>query len=215
MSISLSIYDVFSFTIPGFLYLYTFDILLRTLGYPNLRVASIDFAIYWLPIVLLAYLTGQLMDFFSNRFWAQFWYRASGVKRAYEGLLAIKPDDKIQFHPREWSLLLSVIRRQDPSTAEFIDRDMAISVMMRNVSFGLILFGLLNFYMAFPVTFSPVHLLGGIGLGVLSFISLRKADYYNTMFYSLIFLHAIQYGTNLDQILEAVRGKTPKRAKDK
>jgi len=40
MSIVISIYDIFAFTIPGLIYLFVFNELFRVFGYPNFDVVS-------------------------------------------------------------------------------------------------------------------------------------------------------------------------------
>lgn len=215
MSLAVSIYDVFAFTIPGFLYLFTFNELLRILGYSNLDVVNINFSSYWLPIILLAYLTGHLMEFVSLRLWMRLWYRVPEEERAYKKFMTIKPEEKIDFNPGQWDLLFAVIQREDRSTTERIDRIIALRIMLRNVSFGLFIFSLLNLYLSFQSTFSLMHFMEAIGIFALSLVSLRRADYYSILLYTSIFQHAALYGKNLREILNTVRNEKPKQSRSK
>jgi hypothetical protein len=215
MSLAVSIYDVFAFTIPGFLYLFTFNELLRILGYSNLDVVNINFSSYWLPIILFAYLTGHLMEFVSLRLWMRLWYRVPEEERAYKKFLTIKPEEKIDFNPGQWDLLFAVIQREDRSTTERIDRIIALRIMLRNVSFGLFIFSLLNFYLTFQLSFSLPRFMEAIGLFALSLVSLRRADYYTILLYTSIFQHATLYGKNLREVLNAVRNEKPKKSRSK
>jgi hypothetical protein len=215
MSISVSIYDLFAYTIPGFLYLIILNELFRLLGYSYWDLSNLDFSKYWLPITLLAYLTGQMLDFVSHRLWIKFWFRIPSEERAYKIFLTISPEEKIDFNPKQWPLLFSVIRKEDRATAEMIDRNIAISIMLRNISFGLLLLGLLNLYMAFQPIFSLNHLLIALGTIVLSIISLQRSDYFNILFYRTVFNQAILYGKNLQEILSVVRNEKSKNSKPK
>jgi len=205
MSIAVSIYDLFAFTIPGFIYLFTLNDLLKALGFSSLSLATIEFSQYWLLIVLLSYLTGQLMQLVCSRLWIRLWYRTTAEERAYKVFTAIYPEKDVEFDPKQWSLLFTMIRREDRPTAEMNDRNMATSIMLRNVSFGLLLFGLLNIYIAFQFVFSLSHLLVAFIMLLLSYISLRRGDFYRVMFFNNIYQHAMYYGKNLNEIVTSIR----------
>ncbi len=215
MSIAVSVYDALAFTVPGFLYLFVFNELLRTLGYSNLEVGKADFSSYWLPMILLAYVTGQLMDFISLRLWVRLWYRVPDEERAYNKFLTIRADEKVDFNPKQWAILFTVIQREDRPTAEMIDRSIAVRVLLRNISFGLFIFSLLYFYLTFYSTFSPHHLIEAVCLLIFSFVSLQKSDYYNILLYCHMFQHATLYGKNLQEVLNAVRTEKPKKSSSK
>lgn len=205
MSIAVTIYDVFAFTIPGFIYLFTMNEFLKVLRISSLDPLAIDYSKYWLPLLLLSYLTGQLMQFLSYRFWIKFWHKAPAETRAYNEFRTMCPDEKVEFNPKQWPLLSTVIRRIDRATAEMNDKNMALSIMLRNVSFGLLLLGLLNLYMAFLPVFSFQNLLMALCALVFSYVSLRREDYYGVMHYRIIFQHALYYGKNLPEIIATIR----------
>jgi hypothetical protein len=205
MSIAVTIYDVFAFTIPGFIYLFTLNEFLRVLEISNLDSLTIDYSKYWLPLVLLSYLTGQLMQFVSYRLWIKFWHKTSAEIRAYNEFRTMCPEENVEFNPKQWPLLSTVIRRIDRATAEMNDKNMALSIMLRNVSFGLFLFGLLNLYTAFFPIFSLQHLLTAFCMMIFSYFSLKREDYYGVMHYRIIFQHALYYGKNLPEIITAIR----------
>jgi hypothetical protein len=143
------------------------------------------------------------------------WYRVPEEERAYKKFLTIKPEEKIDFNPGQWDLLFAVIQREDRSTTERIDRIIALRIMLRNVSFGLFIFSLLNFYLTFQLSFSLPRFMEAIGLFALSLVSLRRADYYTILLYTSIFQHATLYGKNLREVLNAVRNEKPKKSRSK
>ncbi len=108
-----------------------------------------------------------------------------------------------------------MIQREDLATTERIDRIIALRIMLRNVSFGLCIFGLWNLFLTFQSTFSLPHLFEAIGMFVLSFMSLQRSDYYNVMLYSNVFRHAMLYGKNLREILNVAREEIPKKKRSK
>jgi len=212
MSIAISIYDIFAFTIPGLLYLLVFNEWLRVFGYSNIDTLQINFSSHWVPIILLAYMTGQLLDFVGLRLWVRLWYRVPDEERAYQKFLAVRPDEKTNFKPSQWSMLFTVIQREDRATAERIDRNIAVRILLRNVSFGLLIYSFLQFYLSFSSAFSISNFLAAICLITLSIASLRKSDYYNILLYSNIFQHAALYGKNLQEVLAAVRNKKQRKS---
>lgn len=213
MSITVSIYDFFAYTIPGFLYLYTLSEFLRVLGFSDLNLSTIDFVNYWLPTVILAYISGLLMQFVSYRLWIKLWYRSLAEERAYKLFFAIRPEDDIEFNPEQWPLLFTLIRREDYKTAEIIDKNMATSIMLRNISFGLLLYSILNLYLTFQSVFSLLHLLLAVSMLSFSYISLRRGDYFGMMSYNIVYQHAAYYGKNMNEILATVREAKKSRNK--
>jgi hypothetical protein len=215
MSISVSIYDLFAYTIPGFLYLFLLDELFRLFGSSYWDVSTTDFSKYWLPITLFAYLTGQIMDYVCHRLWTRIWYRVPSDERAYKKFVMVISKDKFDLNPKQWSLLLNMIRKEDHPTGEMLDRFIATSIMLRNISFGLILLALLNLYMAIQPSFSFYHIILMLGIMVFSAIALRRSDYFNLLFYSTIFYQAVLYGKDMQEVLSNVRSEKVKNIKAK
>ncbi len=213
MSIAISIYDIFAFTIPGLLYLFVINEWLRTLNYSNIDLLQLNLVAQWVLLVLLAYLAGQVLDFVGLRLWVRLWYRQPDEERAYKKFLTIRPDEKTNFSPHQWSMLFAVIQREDCATAERIDRNIAIRILLRNASFGLLIYSVLQFYLSFRAAFLLTNFLSAIFLLALSFASLRKSDYYNILLYNSIFQQAALYGKNLQEVMTAVRNQTAKKSR--
>ena len=78
MSINLGIYDLFSFIIPGLLYLYAFNEFSRSIGWKFVDIISwaipgqIPSLIFFIPILIGAYLAGHLLDRVSQIFFNLF-----------------------------------------------------------------------------------------------------------------------------------------------
>jgi hypothetical protein len=213
MSFAISIYDIFAFTVPGLLYLFVINEGLRILNYSKIDLSQLNLVAQWVVIVLLAYIVGQIFDFISLRLWVKLWYRLPDEERAYyKEFRDSRPDNETNFNPKQWSTLFALIQREDHITAERIDRNIAIRGLLRNVSFGLLIYSLLQFYLSFQAAFSLANFLLAICFLVLSFISLQKSEYYNTLLYTNIFQHAALYGKNLEEVMQSIRDTTPKKS---
>ena len=212
MSIALEIYDVFSYTIPGILYLFAFNEGLRLLGQPPVDTSQLKDGPYLILLVLIAYLVGHLFDYISHGIWYRRFYRGDSEERAYSSFMAssgLKPD----FKPKQWSMLLSVIRHNNMEVCNTIDKNKATTIMLRNVSFALFLLTIVLAIYAFIYGFPPVFLLGAITTLVGSLVSLRRGDSFNQEFYRLIYQQPLIYGISLKEMLDSDRSKITKDEK--
>lgn len=209
MSITLGIYDVFSYAIPGILYLYTFNEALRLLRLPNLEITILTEGAYLLVLGMLAYLVGHLFDFISHKVWYRRFYPGKSEERAYKRFKSL-PEVNAEFEPMQWSLLLSVIRHNDMELCNTIDKNKATSIMLRNVSSALFLLTIVFAVSAVIDTFSLIYLLGAIASLVGCIVSLRRSDVFNQWFYMLIFQQSSVYGTNLKEILQSQSNRAGK-----
>ena len=69
MSISLGIYDVFAYVLPGLLYLYFYNEVLKLLHQSYIDINQLKEIGYIFLVGVLAYLVGHLMDFVAHRTW--------------------------------------------------------------------------------------------------------------------------------------------------
>jgi hypothetical protein len=209
VSITLGIYDVFAYTIPGILYLYTFNEGLKLLHLPSVDISLSNNSYDLILLALLSYLVGHLFDYISHRIWYRRFYRGKSDERAYSTFKihsGLKPD----FEPHQWSMLLSVIRHNNMEVCNTIDKNKAISIMLRNISFALFLLTIVFTISAFISGFSLIFLLGAIATLVSSIVSLRRGDNFNQSFYRLIYQQSLLYGTSLKEILDNSRSKITK-----
>ena len=212
MSITLEIYDVFSYAIPGILYVFAFNEGLRLLGLPSLDISQLNNSSYLFLLGLLSYLVGHLFDYISHYTWYRRFYPGKSPERAlssFKNSSGLKPD----FDPHQWSILLSVIRHNNMEVCNTIDKNKAISIMLRNVSFALFLLTIVFAISAFIPVFSPIFLLGAIVTLVGSIVSLRRGDVFNQWFYRLIYQQSLVYGSSLKEVLDNNRSKITKEEK--
>lgn len=210
MSITLGIYDVFSYAIPGLLYLFAFNEGLKVLNATSVDIAQVDNVTYLFLIGLLSYLVGHLFDHISHHIWYRRFYPGKSAERAYSSFLNYS-DLESDFRPRHWPMLLSVIRHNNMEVCNTIDKNKATSIMLRNVSFALFLLTIIFLVSAFSSGFSAGFLITAIGILIGSIVSLRRSDNFNQSFYLLIYQQATVYGSNLQEVINSSKPSTSKR----
>lgn len=212
MSITLGIYDVFSYAIPGMLYLYTFNEGLRLLRLPFITFSDLSSTFYFILLGLLSYLVGHLFDQISHFIWYRRFYPGKSEERALSRLTNFS-GMKLDFDPHEWSVLLSIIRHDNIEVCNAIDKNKATSIMLRNVSFALFLLTIVLVVSAFSSDFSLGYFVSAIATLIASIVALRRSDVFNQWFYMLIYQQSLVYGNSLKQVLNNIRVKITKEEK--
>lgn len=204
MSVSLSLYDVFSNIVPGFIYLFAINELLRTFGRSqvDLLQASSGQVLF---IVLAAFVLGQLCTTFTYEGWYKLFVKQHENKEALEKAVARFPELKINFKPADSGLLLSFIQSHDKAIAERIEGHRANAIMMRNISFGLFLLGLVELARFFVSNYDLPFLAIAILLFIFSRIAIRGASRFYEWFYRDIFRISALYGSTYLEVVRKFR----------
>jgi len=189
--------------------LFTFNEALRLLGLPFIDILQLDNGFHAILLGMLSYLIGHLFDYISHYIWYRRFYPGHSEQRAYSTFTTytgVTPD----FEPRQWSVLMAVLRHSNIEICHTIDKNKATSIMFRNVSFALFLLTLVFAVSTFVPNFSLVFLLGAAGAAIGSFVSLRRGDVFNQWFYMLIYQQSLVYGSNLKEVLDNHRPQPTK-----
>ena len=137
MSLALGIYDVFSYMIPGGLYLFVFIYAagwLKTIQQINVGI--------WQGILFLgvAYITGVLFDPLATKVW---YYRFFALKDLHSAMLKKlkqnNPNLEISFDEKQWAVIMSYVAIRDGGE-DHVERYSTLKIMLRNISFGLLIF---------------------------------------------------------------------------
>ena len=223
MSISLSIYDLFANLLPGLLYLFAINEILKSLGGKYMELNDATFNAGSLLILALGYILGHIFNSFTYRGWYMLLYRyrkeegrerdhaKSDGGKALHSLQKLYPDIKMRFYPRDADLLFNAIQIMNKELADRIEVLRANAIMMRNISFGLFLLAvaeLINFV-------GQGFLFEYLGIGVVclfgSAISLFQTSKYYEWFYKDVFRTSIHYGDSLQAVVNRIRKpSTPK-----
>jgi len=206
MNIRLGLYDVFSRIVPGGLYIAAVAQLLSIMGYVRFDLQTLDnlSLIASIGFVLIAYTLGGAFDKlalllfrlfkkpgFSERSFAEF------KKRHQDRWL-------IDFGDRDWSLLLAFIRTKNLELAGELERHNALSIMLRNVSLGLV-FLAANSLIQFFVSWNSINIFIIIAMLVLSLLTIREAVKYRGWFYDGIYETVLAFRIDLEGAIKPVR----------
>jgi hypothetical protein len=87
MSITIGIYDFFSYTVPGLIYLLVAYLALNLFSPIHIDLSSFSDALLWgglVLLVLLSFLIGHIFDSLSHRLWYRLFYQGGSQERAYD-----------------------------------------------------------------------------------------------------------------------------------
>ena len=219
MSVSLGIYDFFAYMIPGLLYLFACNEFLRAIGWRFLDIGAWMQAgqspniLLAIPLLLVAYLTGHILDPVAYNFYSEFIYGLRHRRKVYDKQLQylkeIYPGLEIQFRPKDWNVLFALIRQRNPETAKFIDKFQADSIMLRNIALGALLLTLV-YMVSFFSNGNWVYLITAFGSLSTSLLAINKSNKFRAWFYKSIYESAIEYGTSLQEVVSHPTVPKPK-----
>jgi hypothetical protein len=145
MSIQIGVYDFFSYTIPGVLYLASAFFFTRIFGvdYGSVDLSSVPTVIvYAVGAALTAYILGIIMDPIVNKTWFRLFqiddFNARIEKNYWSDEYPVRTGFDIQFA----YVLYSLIKKEYPDAKNDIEKFKVNSIMLRNISFGLFLFAI-------------------------------------------------------------------------
>jgi hypothetical protein len=111
---------------------------------------------------------------------------------------------QFDFQDGDWPLLLAFIRLKNLELAGELDRHNALSIMLRNVSLGL-LFLAANSGLQFLISRNPVNIFIALIILGLSMLILREALKFRAWFYDGIYHTILAYRLDLETVIKPVR----------
>lgn len=161
MSIRLSLYDFFSHTIPGVFYLFILGFWLNAFGAISIDLAALgDLSLSVLLILIgIGYIAGVLIDPIAYR-WTRLFYSRNRVaaKKAFDEFRAQHPWALAGLEPSDWAILLQVIKSISHEASDDVERHNVAFIMLRNVSFGLVITAICCVAFFFAVSRNPWNL---------------------------------------------------------
>ncbi len=211
MSIAIEIYDFFSYLIPGTLYLYIFNEILRAAGWKYLDIQNwfkpdqAPDAIMFIPVLVIGYLLGYLISPIAHRLFRkpiyQLWDKRKVYKRALDELKEKYPDLNIEYEAKDWDILFQYIRQRNLDMAHILDKFNAINMMLTNIALGIFLFALLQLTQ-YWLHREGVFLINLLGAVILSGLALYSSNEFRLWFFTGIFISSLEYGGTLKQVIE-------------
>lgn len=212
MSISLSLYDVFSNIVPGLIYLFAIQELMKVFGRSDVDILQMSTSGQILFIILMAFVLGHLFTTFTYEWWYRVFVKISEDKSALEKVKSRFPDLKLEFRPMDSELLFSIIQSHNRNMAEKIEGFRANAIMMRNISFGLFLIGLVELANFFLNRYAIGYLGVAIACFIFSRLALRGATRFYDWFYRDIFRISSIYGSSYLEVVRKFRNEKPEKS---
>jgi hypothetical protein len=223
MSINLGVYDFFAYIIPGLLYLYVFNEFLRSIGFKFVDITTwlqpgqAPNSIFTIPLLILAYIVGQIFDILAFRFYLEFIYRLRHKRKIPDKQLQYlkerNPNLDIRFESKDWTIMFTLLRGRNVEIARIIDKYQVDSIMLRNIAFGLLLLSVIDIGMFFSTglwTWFVVALV----IFLFSLLAINKSNQFRTWFYTAIFEASLEYGRSLKEVTEySIRKNQTQRSK--
>ncbi|MEW6403927.1 MAG: hypothetical protein AB1649_19200 [Chloroflexota bacterium] len=211
MSIRLGIYEVFSRIIPGGFYIAAIVQLLTTLGiiavdWQTISDLSLGASV---AFVVVAYVLGGALDNVSLVFFRLFKRPGLSGRSFREFKEHNKHRWTIDFEDQDWPILLAFIRTKNLDLAGEIDRQNALSIMLRNVGLGLLLM-ITNCVIEFFLSQDWLFVLAAVLLLIVAVLIMREAVKFRKWFYSTILETVLAYRLDLENSIKPVEKKNPR-----
>ena len=199
MNIGLGVYDIFSRIVPGGFYLLVFYQLAVVLGWIKFDLTTFN-EIGIVPsigLIVLAYILGTGMGRVGS-VWHRIFKKRGMSDRVLEKFKEENMDWQFIFKAKDWPILRAYIRLHNPDIANVIDRNNALSIMLRNISLGLVLLAVTE-GIQFVNTMNWIYILLVVLLIFFSYQIAVQARDLQDWFYHGIFQTIIAYRLDLKE----------------
>lgn len=186
MSIRIGIYDIFTHLIGG-------SFLLAFLLYVIQKQTPLPVDIFELSVAQLiilgiaSYVLGFVATPLSSKLWFRFFSRGDLHQQAVEGLRNEIPGMEINLKEMDWYTLIAFIKKHNQDMAQDVEQFNAISIMLRSVSFSLLLFGIVFGYEYLAEKYPIDGLILALICFVLSIVLVQSSVTYRKYFYRSIY----------------------------
>jgi len=211
MSINLGVYDFFAYFIPGTLYLYVFNELLRIAGWKFIDFASwiqpenTPSVVVIIPILICAYIIGHILDPFAHFFCYRLIRRMRGLLPTDEEAVQTEkeryPILNIKFEAKDWPVLMNLLRQRNIETMHTIDKYQADSTMLRNVAFGSLLLAIIQTGGYFS-SHEKMYLINSFVVFLLSVFSYLRSKEFRLWYFLGVYEASLEYGSSVEEVVE-------------
>jgi hypothetical protein len=205
MSFTVGIFDLFSYVVPGILYVFVINEVLKLTGMSQLDLFQIKEASMLALVVVIAYIASMLLARLAKR-WYRLWIRKAMDAEALHYLRTHHPDIRIEFQPEEWAFIFSALKQDYLELSNQLDREKALSQMLQNLSLGFSLLFLLEIFYVFYFH-NASYLLACAGALAASASAMNGSRSFNMWYYREVFEQGLLYGNSLEALLSKVRSK--------
>ncbi len=205
MPISLGIYDFFAFTIPGGITTTAIIYLLLRLG---MKIDLSDVSIVeFILLVAVAYLMGYATDFLARKTLGLVLYKKSVFDSVVEEFNRRNPGYKVLSNKLDWYVSFAFIKKHDFAVAQEIDKLNVQNIMLKNASFGFLLFAVIFAFEFFVNRFNPIYGISSLICLILVFILARESKKYARWFFEAICQTLVALSVPPDELVEVMHPK--------
>lgn len=211
MNIGLGVYDIFSRIVPGGFYLLVFYQLAVVLGWIKIDLTTFN-EIGIVPsigLIVLAYILGTGMGRVAS-VWHRIFKKRGMSDRVLDKFKEENMDWQFIFKAKDWPILRAYIRLHNPEIANVIDRNNALSIMLRNISLGLVLLAFTE-GIQFVNTMNWIYILLVALLIFFSYQIAIQARDLQDWFYHGIFQTIIAYRLDLEERVKPVNNSAKRK----
>jgi hypothetical protein len=214
MSFSLGIYDLFSYILPGGLYLVCLNEIYKLFTSSPLPIDLNNFA-HLVIATILSFVLGVVINPISRSIWGLFFRfkKKSSIESVFEEVKSRHPQADIRLRPNQWQYLVAHLRRENIEGAHLIDRSHAYSIMFRNFSAGFIILAITQAIRFFVEGYSVFAGILVIVLIVCAIVSVRESRLFIRMYYSSIFEDAVASQIPVSLLIKPKRATQEKKNK--
>ena len=202
MSFAFGFYEIFSYAIPGFVYILVANGFLQLLKFPHVKLGQVPATLGFIVLTaILSYLAGHLVDPIAYR-WYLLFNRQKEDEKAIASLKEQYPVLNFEFKASDRRTLYSFIKHKNLALAEYLTKFNAISMLLQNLSLGLALFTLTQAAYIF-ITGQALRYSLGTLLGLLfSFVAIKQSAQFKSWYTQGIFGQALHYGTSVEKMFK-------------
>ncbi|MCJ7435095.1 MAG: hypothetical protein MUO77_16555, partial [Anaerolineales bacterium] len=158
MTIKVSAYDFFSYTVPGSLYIFTIVYILKIIGYINIDFSNFDPSLIQTIIIIgVAYVIGYIFEPIA-KVWSLLFRPKDFHTNIINEFKYKHPNVEIKFLASDWPILLAFIRQNNDEIVGNIEKDNATNLMLRGISLCFIVLSIIQIVQFFYGLFLP-HLI--------------------------------------------------------
>jgi hypothetical protein len=141
--------------------------------------------------------------------------RKGTAERSLLEIIGRYPDMNIKFSPKDWSTLFVLLRIRNLELSKFIDKFNADALMLRNISFALILFTI-TYVVEFFITGDWAFLLTSVISLTFCILAFSRSEDFRARFFKHIYRASLEYGLSIEEVINYNKNKTQRsKATDK
>jgi hypothetical protein len=215
MSIKTSVYDFFSYMIPGIFYLLIFIYLgnifeLLTINAEFLTFSSIQILAY---VAIISYVIGHIFEPLSTIVWYRFFRpKEDTLKDEAEVIFAQfkkeHPRFEFAFEPIEFPIIKEYIRQKCITALDDIEQFSALYMMLKSISLSFLIFALIMFVRLLTSYHSLTHhilyLVIGCASLVFSIITIKRSVTFRKWYYFRILESIVSDTLDSSEIVKKV-----------